>query len=379
MYHPSLRPRRRWPLFLPFGIVVVLAVAWSGLWFYAANRAQITIDGWRAREAQSGRVYACADQSIGGFPFRIEVTCTTPSVEVRDGTMPVALQATSMLMAAQIYDPTLLIGEFTGPVQIGEAGQRPTVIGNWRLAATSVRGTPREPERVSIVLDEPRFDRMVAPVAETLVTAKQIQVHGRIAQGSVRADPVLELALSLAGASAPGLNALAAQPFDADISGTLTGLKNFSAKPWTDRLREVQAAGGGFEITKARIAQGEVLAVATGTLRLSPAGRLDGQLQVTVAGVEKMLALLGVNRGTSEGGGRLEQKLAPAFGALDRIAPGLGNLAREKAGPTIAAGLNLLGEPTMLEGQRAVTLPLRFSDGAVTLGPIPIGNTPELF
>jgi hypothetical protein len=33
----------------------------------------------------------------------------------------------------------------------------------------------------------------------------------------------------------------------------------------------------------------------------------------------------------------------------------------------------------MLEGQRAVTLPLRFNDGAVTLGPIPIGNTPELF
>lgn len=270
MYHPSLRPRRRWPLFLPFGIVVVLAVAWCGLWFYAANRAQITIDGWRTREAQAGRVYTCADQSIAGFPFRIEVNCTSLAVEIRDGTPPLALQATSLLMAAQIYDPTLLIGEFTGPIQIGEAGQRPTVVGNWRLAATSVRGTPREPERVSIVLDEPRFERMVAPAAETLVTAKQIQVHGRIAQGSVRADPVLELALQLVGAAAPGLNVIAAQPFDADIAGTLTGLKNFSAKPWTDRLREVQAAGGGFEITNARIAQGEVLMVATGTLRLSP-------------------------------------------------------------------------------------------------------------
>ena len=34
-----LRRRRRWPIFLPFALVVVLAVAWSGLWFYAASRA----------------------------------------------------------------------------------------------------------------------------------------------------------------------------------------------------------------------------------------------------------------------------------------------------------------------------------------------------
>ena len=39
----------------------------------------------------------------------------------------------------------------------------------------------------------------------------------------------------------------------------------------------------------------------------------------------------------------------------------------------------MLGEQTTLEGKRAVTLPLRLSDGAVFLGPIPIGNTPALF
>jgi hypothetical protein len=39
----------------------------------------------------------------------------------------------------------------------------------------------------------------------------------------------------------------------------------------------------------------------------------------------------------------------------------------------------MLGEQTTLEGKRAVTLPLRFNDGAVYLGPIPIGTTPALF
>jgi hypothetical protein len=66
-------------------------------------------------------------------------------------------------------------------------------------------------------------------------------------------------------------------------------------------------------------------------------------------------------------------------GALDRLAPGLGDVARQQAGANISLGINMLGEQTTLEGKRAVTLPLRFNDGAVYLGPIPIGNTPALF
>ena len=66
-------------------------------------------------------------------------------------------------------------------------------------------------------------------------------------------------------------------------------------------------------------------------------------------------------------------------GALDRLSPGLGNVARQQAGANISLGANLLGEQTTLEGKRAVALPLRFTDGAIFLGPIQIGNTPTLF
>ncbi len=66
-------------------------------------------------------------------------------------------------------------------------------------------------------------------------------------------------------------------------------------------------------------------------------------------------------------------------GALDRLAPGLGDVARSQAGANLSFGLNLIGEQTTLEGHRAVTLPLRFNDGTIFLGPIPIGNAPALF
>ena len=66
-------------------------------------------------------------------------------------------------------------------------------------------------------------------------------------------------------------------------------------------------------------------------------------------------------------------------GMLDRLSPGLGDAARQQAGANIALGLNLIGQPATLDGRQALTLPLRFDDGAMFLGPIPLGTTPALF
>ena len=58
MRNPAIAVRpRRWPIFLPFALVVVLAGLWTGGWFYLAAQAQDAIAGWRAREANAGRIY----------------------------------------------------------------------------------------------------------------------------------------------------------------------------------------------------------------------------------------------------------------------------------------------------------------------------------
>ena len=87
-----------------------------------------------------------------------------------------------------------------------------------------------------------------------------------------------------------------------------------------------------------------------------------------------MLPALGVDK-LAPPGGTIDQ----IAGALDRVLPGLGNVARDNAGVGIAAGINALGQPTELEGKRAVSLPLRFVDGAVFLGPLPLGQIKPLF
>ena len=110
--------RSRWGLFLPPLLLLLLAVAWSGFWFYAASQAEIATDAWRAQEAKSGRIYDCAKRSIGGFPFRFEVQCSGASVALVSQTAsktPFTAKLDSILVVGQVYDPKRVIAEFTAP------------------------------------------------------------------------------------------------------------------------------------------------------------------------------------------------------------------------------------------------------------------------
>ena len=41
--------------------------------------------------------------------------------------------------------------------------------------------------------------------------------------------------------------------------------------------------------------------------------------------------------------------------------------------------LKKMGEPTEIDHKPAIVLPLRFSDGAIYLGMLPLGDAPALF
>ena len=372
-YDDIARRRRRWPIFLPLVLVIVLAAAWSGFWYFAAAQAHETLEGWRAREAKEGRVHTCESESVSGFPFRFEVRCVAPTTELRSNQPPLVVKAQQILAAVQVYDPTLVIAEFSGPLTIAEPSQSPAYTASWSLAQASVRGTPSEPERASIVVDGPTVERTSQGSNATVLKARRIELHGRIVAGSVTRNPVIELVLRAAAAAAPDFHPATAQPLDADISTTWRGLADFSPKPWPMRFRELQERNGSIEISKARVQQGDVIAVSAGTLSLTPAGGLDGQMQITMVGIEQVLKALDLDRIMSEG------KVGQAVNALDRLVPGLSNLARQNARPGILAGLGAIGQSTMLEGKPAITLPLRFADGAVMLGPFPVGRVPPLF
>ena len=394
----SLAPRRRplWRLFIMPILLVVAALGWSAFWFYSASQVDSASDAWRAREAKSGRVYDCAKRSVAGFPFRLEVRCDGVSVSLSSQTAeqtatqaPVTAKLGEILVVAQVYDPKLLIAEFTAPATIYDRGQRPSMAVNWRTARSSVVGLPGVPQRASIVFDDASIDRLNGAVQAPLARAKHIELHGRLAEGSALDRPVIEAMLKIESGSVQEVHPLLAEPFDADLRTRLSGLKDFSPKPWPQRFREIQAAGGHVEIVQSRIVQGDLVAVAAGTLGLSANGRLDGELQMTVAGIEKVIPALGIEKMLDEGVPQATlDRVAPGvktsdvnnlFGALDRAIPGLGKVVKQNANIGVAAGINALGKEAVLEGKKARSFPLRFVDGTVFLGPLKVAQVPPLF
>jgi len=393
----SIAPRRRplWRLFIAPVLLLVAAIAWSAFWFFAASQVDVSADAWRAREAKSGRVYDCARRSVAGFPFRLEVRCDGASVALVSQTAgqasaqtPITAKLGQILVVAQIYDPKLLIAEFISPATVSDRNAQNFVV-NWRLGHSSVVGLPAVPQRASIEFDDPAIDRIDASARGRLANAKHVELHGRLLEGSPPERPMIESVLRISQGSIQGVHPVLVEPFDADVRAVVSGLKDFSPKPWPERFREIQAAGGHVEIAQSRIQQGDLVATAAGTLGLSPSGGLEGELQMTVAGLEKVIAALGIDKMLEDGvpqatldrvaPGVKTQDINNLMGALDRAIPGLGKVVKKNANVGVAAGINALGKEAELEGRKARTFPLRFVDGAVFLGPLKVAQTAPLF
>ncbi|WP_298257765.1 DUF2125 domain-containing protein [Bradyrhizobium sp.] len=392
---PDARRRRsRWLLFLMPILLLIAAAAWSAFWFYAVSQAKVKADAWRTQEAKSGRSYDCAKQSIGGYPFRLEVRCDGARVTLTSQTagaaQPVTINLGQILAVAQVYDPKLLIAEFHAPATISESQNTPAMQVNWSTARSSVVGLPAIPQRASIVFDDVTVDRVNSSSVQVPVArAKHVELHGRMAEGSTPKNPVIETVLEIQAGSVQDVHPLLARPFAADIHAKLSGLKDLAPKPWPQRLRELQANGGHVEIVQSRIQQDDLIAVAAGTLELDAQGRIDGELQMTVAGIEKVIPALGIEKMLEQGvpqatldrvaPGVKSQDVTNLLGALDRAIPGLGKVVKQNANVGVAAGINALGKEATLEGKRARTFPLRFADGDVYLGPLKVGQVPPLF
>ena len=372
--------RRPWLIVAPVAIVIVFALAWVWLWYYAASIADASLAGWVEREAAAGRAYGCASQTISGFPFRIEARCASPVAEIKKSQPQFTVRAENVTFTAEVYHPTLLTGDITSPLTLAESGKPPSLVANWSRARVRVHGRPPDPEGVAFILDAPRLER-AGEGGGILFEAKHADLQSRIVSGSPRDNPVIETTVHLAAATAPTLHPLVAEPIEAEVDTVLRGFKDLSPKPWADRFREMQAAGGGLDIKFMRVARSDAIIVGEGTLTVNAHGKLDGLIHVAIVGIERIVPLLGVDRLIGRSIDRLagSDNASQGLGALDRLVPGLGGALRDTANASLVDNLKKMGQPTEVENKPAIALPLRFSDGSIYLGMVRVGEVPPLF
>lgn len=340
---PEPRRGRRF-VALPFLLLVALAAAWSGGWWWAAGKAGETIDAWLKREADHGRVYACADRRIGGYPFRIEVDCAEPSARIAVEGGEARASAPRFLAVAQVWDPKRVIGELTGPVTfVAPDGRRGEL--TFSLAQASARADGRRVDRVSVALTTPRasFD------GEEVGSAASLEAHLRRAPD--QPDGVYDVATTLEGGVSPWLSALpvGAGPVAAEIKARASGLDDFRPGPLSERLKAFAEAGGKVDVGLARIVRGDVAAQATGDLALGTDGRLNGGLDVTARGLDAMVNAL------------------------------LGTDGEDTMSALLGMGAKMLGKKAELDGKPATRYRLKFDKGRVALGPIKLTRLPPAF
>jgi hypothetical protein len=378
-------PTPRRPLrqcFIIAAIVIVAAIGWCWLWYFAAGIADRTERAWIAREAALGRAYACGEQSIGGFPFSIVSRCTPAAASFNSNSPPFDVRAAGVTFSAQVFRPTLLNGEIYGPVTLANPGQSPIFRASWSTARLTLLGLPPEPERIAVSVEKPRLDRLAGPGMGMIFQADTVTFDGRIMEGTARDHPVIEATGHFAGATAPNTHPLLAEPLQGDVDAVMRGFKDFSPKPWPALFRDMQAAGGGIEIKSVRIERPDAVIVGSGSLTVNEHGRLDGLITVAVAGIDNIVPLLGLDQLIGQGIDRLtggSGSPAQGLGALDQLMPGLSGVVRQSATSGLISNIKKMGKPTEIDKKPAVELPLRVGDGVIYLGIIPVGALPALF
>ena len=320
--------RRRLWLFVPFALLVALAVIWTGLWFYAARRRRPRLPaGARAKRSPAASTNA-AGRPIGGFPFRIEVRCTEPSAETAQqghaggaaGRRPrdarAGLSADAADRRIQRPDDDRRAGAAAGLCR--ELDARP--IERARHAARA--GARLAGVRQSRPCSGRDADARV-------FNAKRIELHGRMAEGSASDNPVIDV-----GLRATARHRARAASDRRRAARTPTSPPPCAGSPISRRSRgrcgsgNCRQRGGRIEIVNARVQQGEVIAVSAGTLGLTERGNLDGQLHDDGGRPRSTCSSRSTSRRIMSKG-----RVGATIDKLDRLLPGLGSIARKNAGP----------------------------------------------
>ena len=381
-----LREALLWPLSIPgfagqpmrlavaaCATLLVAGGAWTATWFYAARTTETAIATWIDTEAKAGRDYSCGSRSTGGFPLRVEVSCTAPQAMVAMSDQSTfVVNAKSLRTVASVLHPGTLVANISGPISVTSSGQAATFVANWSLAQMIVHGQPASPSQVSVVVDNPEVFRVAQGSDEHVMAGSRLEFNATASAGSI-----INIAAHAIDVSIPDSGPITSRPFVADVSATLHDVDNRTPQKLSARARDWQSRGGHLEVAEARIQQGEAVASGAGQIRLSDSGGIEGALRVSTVGLYQRLAQSFVRDGQS--GARERERLAQSSLGAPRIytrslgAPQSDQPAKD-ASPRGERPRQQVPPPA---GNQE--LPIRFMDGAVFVGSTGLGKIPPLF
>jgi hypothetical protein len=334
-----------------WAITLVLIIGGSG-WWWVGSRAALNWAEALVAEGRTTGQFDATDVTMEGYPARFDLTFDKPVLRSPNGV--IEWRADVFQLMSLSYTPHHLIGWWSPEQSLRIAGH------DYALKNEDMRASLKVKPRIGLPLDE-----AVLVVEAPRIGGSEGQMEAREARAAIKdtdADaaghPTYQLGVELLDLSLPeALTArLQGTTPAADPSGTRpdSGLDivqwaRLDARVGLDRVLDNQVAVSqprlmSLDLRALSLGWGDITLEAKGALTVTATGQPEGTVEVTVTGWKQLLAMA------------VAAKILPQNAAQ----MGEGMLAM------------------LAKGQEAVTLPLVFQGGRMSLGPIPLGMAPVL-
>lgn len=249
---------------MPALLLLMLAVAWSGYWLWLHYKVQTLFDEQSATLAARGLTLACGERDWGGYPFRIEFTCSDPRFADQRSSLIAGAEAKSLFVVMQAYDFRKFAALLDGPTTIAFRDTGPLTIAHERILASFQRVSAAD-HRLSIEVPALRVGEEAS--------ATTASFHFR-----ARDDSILDIA-----ASGEGIAFTVEDAKFAIDRAALEGDIPLSAIANQEVLRGLAASGGKVNITRASLSKGELTISGEGALTITPQGYLEGRIGTVIS------------------------------------------------------------------------------------------------
>jgi hypothetical protein len=333
------------PFRLLIGILLAALAVWSGWWWLGATAKREAIEGWLAERRAAGWVAEAGRVGVTGYPARFDTMVT--GLALADPASGWAWEAPEFQILALAYRPNHVVVAWPGAQKLSVPGETVT------LGADNMRGSVRFLPRTSLALAELRVEIDALAARSTAgwdATARKARVAFRQAAPGTAPDHPYDLGIEAEETVLPATlkgwldpAGLLADTVEAvRVDATLA----FDA-PWDRTAVEGRKPRlSGLALRAGEMVWGDLRLEARGRILVSDAGEPEGDLDIVARNWRKMI----------------------------RSATAAGLIGEEFAG-TLEAGLGVVA--ALSGGGETLRVPLRFSGGLVSLGPVPLGRAPR--
>ncbi|GEO86312.1 MULTISPECIES: DUF2125 domain-containing protein [Alphaproteobacteria] len=261
-------------------LAVAIAVAilvYSGLWFAAAGAIEKKLGEILSGDNPAAIEAACTDRTVGGFPFRLGVTCAQLTVD--DHFHGLSATFGAFRSAAQFYAPGHVLWELEGPAQVRSSLGFSLAL-QWTQLHSSLSAGLSGLARSSIEVKDLQTLMTARVDGETIETkAPHAEAHVRRSGDDLDLAVLARDAVMFWRGQPPLL-----PPLSASVDMTLIGKAKYLDLEG-DRGEGLYGSQAEIRRFVADMGEGRVLTL-SGPISVGTDGMLSGQLHVEVEGIK---------------------------------------------------------------------------------------------